>query len=157
MSCESDGSGVTDENSARTLDHCFKRMREADIDSLSGWVSVNVIKKIRQLTDKGHHGPFAMNISAKNLTDSHLVDKLQSFIDKENTVPELLEIEITKSALINYPQRAVQSKMRLDKLGVIIATDDSGTGDSSLSYLKQLPPNLLKIDCNFVKDMLLMN
>ena len=124
------------------------------IHPLSEWVLVNVIKKIRQLTDRGHHIPIAMNISARNLSDSHLVDKLQSLIVTENIAPELLEIEITESALINHPQRAVESLVQLDKLGVKIAIDDFGTGYSSLSYLKQLPLNILKIDRSFVKDML---
>ena len=124
------------------------------IHPLSEWVLVNVIKQIKQLTDRGHQVPVAMNISARNLSDSQLVDKLKNLLVTENIAPQLLEIEITESALINHPQRAVESLEKLDKLGVNIAIDDFGTGYSSLSYLKKLPLNTLKIDRSFVMDML---
>lgn len=63
-------------------------------------------------------------------------------------------IEITESALIDHPVRALQNLERLDKLGVSIATDNFGTGYSSLSCLKKLPLDTLKIDRNVVSEML---
>ena len=68
--------------------------------------------------------------------------------------PELLEIEITESALINNPQRSLQNLQRLEALGVSIAIDDFGTGYSSLRTLKELPIDTLKIDRSFVGDMI---
>ena len=124
------------------------------IHPLTEWVAGNVVAQLKELHKKGHHIPIAMNISARNLTDSQLIDKLENLIVTENIDPQLLEIEITESALINHPQRAVENLDKLDRLGIQIAIDDFGTGYSSLSYLKKLPLNTLKIDRSFVKDML---
>ena len=124
------------------------------IHPLSEWVLNNSVSQIKRSLANGCPVPVAMNISARNLTDSQLVDKLEILIAKENIDPQLLEIELTESALINHPQRAVENLKKLDELGVHIAIDDFGTGYSSLSYLKKLPLNTLKIDRSFVKDML---
>ena len=124
------------------------------IHPLSDWVLQSVVKQIRKLVDMGYYVPIAMNVSARNLTDSQLIDKLQNLLTSENIDAKLLEIEITESALINHPQRAVENLERLDKLGIHLAIDDFGTGYSSLSYLKKLPLNTLKIDRSFVKDLL---
>ena len=125
------------------------------IHPLSEWVLVNSVSQIKRFLAGGYSVPIAMNISARNLTDSRLIDKLGTLIIEENIDPELLEIEITESALINHPQRAVENLNKLDLLGVHIAIDDFGTGYSSLSYLKKLPLSTLKIDRSFVKDMLI--
>ena len=124
------------------------------IHPLSEWVLINSVSQIKRSLANGCPVPVAMNISARNLTDSQLVDKLEVLMAKENIDPQLLEIELTESALINHPQRAVENLKKLDELGVHIAIDDFGTGYSSLSYLKKLPLNTLKIDRSFVKDML---
>ena len=112
------------------------------IHPLSEWVLNNSVSQIKRSLANGCPVPVAMNISARNLTDSQLVDKLEILIAKENIDPQLLEIELTESALINHPQRAVENLKKLDELGVHIAIDDFGTGYSSLSYLKKLPLNL---------------
>lgn len=124
------------------------------IHPLSEWVLVSVIGQIKHMLSRGFDVPVAMNLSARNLTDSRLVDKIHSLLSSENIAPRLLEIELTESALINHPQRAVENLENLDKLGVSIAIDDFGTGYSSLSYLKKLPLDTLKIDRSFVIDML---
>ena len=124
------------------------------IHPLSDWVLVNVIKQIQHLQSTGREIPIAMNISARNLSESLLVDRVESLLSSEGIEPSLLEVEITESALINLPHRALLNLDRLDKLGVSIAIDDFGTGYSSLSYLKKLPVDTLKIDRSFVKDML---
>lgn len=124
------------------------------IHPLTDWVLVAVINEIKQHQANQRNFPIAMNISARNLTDSLLVDRIEYLLNSENIAAELLEIEITESALINHPQRALINLNRLHKLGVRIAIDDFGTGYSSLSYLKKLPVNTLKIDRSFVTDML---
>ena len=124
------------------------------IHPLSEWVLSDVVKQIKKMVSKGYHVPVAMNVSTRNLTDSQLVDKLKDLITVENIDPQLLEVEITESALINHPQRTVENLAKLDRLGVHIAIDDFGTGYSSLSYLKKLPVDTLKIDRSFVTDML---
>jgi EAL domain-containing protein (putative c-di-GMP-specific phosphodiesterase class I) len=65
----------------------------------------------------------------------------------------LFELEITESALMADPERALGTLNKISELGVSISVDDFGTGFSSLVYLRQLPIDTLKIDIMFVKNM----
>ena len=96
----------------------------------------------------------AINLSARHLQDEHLAGKIADTMRQWGVVPELLEFEITESALMANPLRAMETLTQLDEMGVGLAIDDFGTGYSSLIYLKQLPVDEIKIDKSFVIDML---
>jgi EAL domain-containing protein (putative c-di-GMP-specific phosphodiesterase class I) len=66
---------------------------------------------------------------------------------------DLLEVELTESALMTDPTRGAEVLARLHQMGVRIAIDDFGTGYSSLTYLKRLPVDEIKIDKSFVMNM----
>ena len=110
--------------------------------------------RLNRFASNGYRVPVAINLSARNLADTHLFDVIEDRVNEEEICPKCLEVEITESALINNPQRAIDNLNRLEKLGVSIAIDDFGTGYSSLSLLKELPLDTLKIDRSFVNDML---
>ncbi len=96
----------------------------------------------------------AVNISARDLLDFHLPDEVRELLDRWQVDPELLELEITeKSALSDIP-RARSILAQLSELGVKLAIDDYGTGNSSLAYFRRLPLDVLKIDRSFVMRML---
>src|SRR5690606_29672092 len=121
---------------------------------LSQWVVRNALEHIRDWLQIGIQIPVAVNLSARNLTDRQCPQRIADLL-KEYEVPHhLLEIEITESALISDPKRAMQVVDQLHELGLKLAIDDFGTGYSSLSYLKRLPISTLKIGRSFVKDML---
>ena len=124
------------------------------IHPLSAWVVKESVKQILSMQSKGYYLPIAINVSARNLTDSQLVDTIEQALKAKNLNPHYLEIEITESALINNPVRAARNLERLSKLGISIAVDDFGTGYSSLSHFKNLPLDTLKIDRSFVSEML---
>ncbi len=124
------------------------------IHPLSEWVVNKAIDQVLHLSEAGHWLPVAINLSARNLPDGHLVDLIESRVHSDGMAPGLLEVEITESALINNPQRALANLNRLRSLGVSIAIDDFGTGYSSLQLLKQLPLDTLKVDRSFVSEML---
>src|SRR3569833_393691 len=96
----------------------------------------------------------AINLSARHLQDEHLAGKIADTMRQWGVVPELLEFEITESALMANPLRAMETLTQLDEMGVGLAIDDFGSGYSSLIYLKQLPVDEIKIDKSFVIDML---
>lgn len=95
----------------------------------------------------------AVNFSSRQFQEEALVSVIEKALQKRNIAPNHLQIEITESVLIDYKDRAIQSMLRLQKLGISIAIDDFGTGYSSLSYLAVLPIDKLKIDKSFVTDL----
>jgi diguanylate cyclase (GGDEF)-like protein/PAS domain S-box-containing protein len=92
----------------------------------------------------------AINLSMRNLQDPTLADTIAGLLEQW---PARLDVEITESALMADPERALATLSALSDLGVRIAIDDFGTGYSSLAYLKRLPVDVLKIDRSFVRDL----
>jgi diguanylate cyclase (GGDEF)-like protein len=95
----------------------------------------------------------AVNLSARQLSDPELFDKVAALLARHRLPAEVLELEITESAVMSDTQQAIASMQQLRELGVHLALDDFGTGYSSLSYLKQLPLHTLKIDRAFVRAL----
>ena len=94
-----------------------------------------------------------VNLSARNLLDVHLPDTVGDLLTRWEVPPSLLELEITESAILADPIRAMNILSRLHGMGLKLAIDDFGTGYSSLAYLKRLPVDELKIDKSFVQGM----
>lgn len=93
----------------------------------------------------------AVNISAKLLTDKSFTAALAQLVARAGISPALLTFEVTESAAMTDPAAAIAALREFSQLGVGISMDDYGTGQSTLSYLKQLPLNELKIDRSFVQ------
>jgi diguanylate cyclase (GGDEF)-like protein/PAS domain S-box-containing protein len=96
----------------------------------------------------------AINLSAHHLQDEQLANKVESAMRQWDVPSELLEFEITESAIMANPLRAMNTLTQLSRMGIGLSIDDFGTGYSSLIYLKQLPVDEIKIDKSFVIDML---
>lgn len=90
--------------------------------------------------------PVAINISAKQLYDSAIVEYIKKSLEKYNLEANLLEMEITESVLIENPTHTIELLNKLREMGIVIALDDFGTGYSSLSYLTYMPVDKVKID-----------
>lgn len=111
-------------------------------------------QQIRQWRDRELlPGPIAINVAALQIERSDYVQSLTRCLQRHELSPELLEVEITESLLMESQQHACEVLARLQALGVATAVDDFGTGYSSLAYLKALPINHLKIDRAFIKDL----
>ncbi|MFX8389457.1 EAL domain-containing protein, partial [Acinetobacter baumannii] len=85
-----------------------------------------------------------------DLLDQDLPGKLERLVQARGVDPTTLCLEITESAIMDDPQRALQTLERLHGMGLRLSIDDFGTGYSSLAYLKRLPVDELKIDKSFV-------
>ncbi|MDX3774336.1 EAL domain-containing protein [Chromatiaceae bacterium AAb-1] len=122
------------------------------INQMGDWVLQQVCQ---QLADWGNRAiPVAVNISAIQLSDQYFLPRLQSILQKTGIAPELLELELTESCLIQeQADYTLQLLTQLRRLGVRLSIDDFGTGYSSLSYLRHLPINSLKIDRSFVSSL----
>jgi len=95
----------------------------------------------------------AVNLSARNLLDSELPDDVAHLLDTWHVEPSLLKLEITENTIMADPPKALEVLTKLRDLGVGLSIDDFGIGYSSLSYLRKLPVDELKIDRSFVMNM----
>ena len=93
----------------------------------------------------------AVNISAKLLTEPAFLGRLQALITASGINPQWLTLEVTESAAMHDPDVAAAALRSFRDMGIAISMDDYGTGQSTLSYLKQLPLSELKIDRSFVQ------
>jgi diguanylate cyclase (GGDEF)-like protein/PAS domain S-box-containing protein len=124
------------------------------IHPLSSWVLGTAIRQCHAWQDAGLDVPVAVNLSVRSLHDQQLVELIACLLRTSNVSPSRLGIEITESAVMTDPERALGIVSRLHAMGVRISIDDFGTGYSSLAYLKHLPVNEVKIDQSFVFNML---
>lgn len=120
---------------------------------LTGWMLEEVTRTARQLTDQGLQLKLSVNLSTRDLMDQALPERFADLITRHGVPPGSLVLEITESAIMDDPQRALLTLNRLHGMGLRLSIDDFGTGYSSLAYLKSLPVDELKIDRSFVKAM----
>jgi diguanylate cyclase (GGDEF)-like protein/PAS domain S-box-containing protein len=95
-----------------------------------------------------------VNISARQLHDESLVDKVRATLRSTGFDPRALELEITETAAMRDARQTARVLGALRSMGVRVALDDFGTGYSSLSHLVRLPISTVKIDRSFVRDLL---
>jgi diguanylate cyclase (GGDEF)-like protein len=124
------------------------------IRPLTAYVLDEALERCRAWQDDGLELAVAVNLSVRNLTEEDLPGRVCDALERHDVRPGLLELEITESALMSDLVPARERLLELHGLGVRLAVDDFGTGMSSLSYLKELPVDVLKIDKSFVTDML---
>ncbi len=123
------------------------------IKPLTEWMLVAVLGLNRDWAAQGCALPIAVNLSARNLRDEDLLDRIRHLLSSFQTAPGLLELEITESTLMEDAPFALAVLHDLRTLGIPLHIDDFGTGYSSLSYLQRLPVECIKIDQSFVRDM----
>ncbi|HRE18836.1 MAG TPA: EAL domain-containing protein, partial [Rhodocyclaceae bacterium] len=121
---------------------------------LTRWVIAQAITQGAAWLAAGHRIKMAVNISVRNLLDDQLEQHIANCLQTSGLPADLLELEVTESALMTHPAQAMALLHSLRALGISIAIDDFGTGYSSLAYLARLPVTTLKVDQAFVKDML---
>jgi len=95
----------------------------------------------------------AVNLSPRQFADPNLLVDVGAALEKSGMPPELLELEITESMLMQNVEHAVQVLTAIKSLGITLAVDDFGTGYSSMSLVKKFPIDVLKIDRSFVRDI----
>jgi diguanylate cyclase (GGDEF)-like protein len=100
------------------------------------------------------HIPIAVNLSSRDVSTLRLSTILPGILDAEGVSSEALGLEVTESSLLPNPQDSIAELRRLRALGFELFVDDFGTGFSSLSYLVDLPVQVLKIDYGFTSRMM---
>ncbi|WP_179957823.1 sensor domain-containing protein [Exilibacterium tricleocarpae] len=124
------------------------------IKVLGAWVLRRACQQL--VTWERHHqrvGRLAVNISARQFVEGHILQTLRDVVDRTGVDPTHLELELTESALMQDHRYSVEVLEAIKSLGVRVAIDDFGSGYSSLNYLKKFPIDAIKIDQAFVKGL----
>ncbi|MCS5710017.1 EAL domain-containing protein [Candidatus Berkiella aquae] len=103
------------------------------------------------------HFLFSVNLSIKDLQQGDFVAELAEMIYEQKVNPNRFQLEITESIFAHNTQEIIDKLYQLKQLGFKIAMDDFGTGYSCLSYLRDLPIDVIKIDQSFVQAISLQN
>lgn len=114
---------------------------EHALDQLAAWQAAGLVLTL------------SINISAANLMEPDLIQRIQLALLARKLRPEQLEIELTESAMMAQPEKSLAMLRELAAAGIALAIDDFGTGHSSLAYLQQVPAQVVKIDQAFVRGL----
>jgi diguanylate cyclase (GGDEF)-like protein len=124
------------------------------ITPLTQWVLEAAFRERHRWHEAKFEQPLAVNLSARDLHDPRLVDRVRGLIETWGTREGWMQFELTESALMLEPATVIETLGRLRDLGIELMIDDYGTGYSSLRYLQQMPVSSIKIDQSFVRRMI---
>ncbi len=133
-------------------------MHLAEITSLilpiGVWTLRTACAQIKKWQEEGHpHLSVAVNLSARQFSQPEVVEHVKRALRETGLSARSLDLEITESHAMANAEATIHTLRELKALGVRISIDDFGIGYSSLSYLKRLPIDTLKIDQSFVRDI----
>jgi diguanylate cyclase (GGDEF)-like protein len=123
------------------------------IKPLTKWVLKTALRQYEEWYRTGLILSMSINVSAISIQDPEFPDQMASMLEDFDVPISQIELEITETAVMSEPVRAVECIRKLSALGFQVAIDDFGTGYSSMAYLKELLVAKIKIDKSFVKDM----
>jgi diguanylate cyclase (GGDEF)-like protein len=121
------------------------------IKSLTNWIIESACQFVSQsnLQDVA----VGINLSMIDLHDHRLPERIGSYLEQYQVKPAQIVIEITEGQIMQEPERVIEVLSHLGVMGLSLSIDDFGTGQASLTYLKELPVEKLKIDQSFVRDI----
>jgi len=122
------------------------------INEIGAWVMFNAARQIMS-DSKNDELWLSVNVSARQFRIDDFIDVIDDVLKKSGLQPNRLKIEITEGLLLSDDFDVLAKFKQIKKLGVRIAIDDFGTGYSALSYLKKFPVDTLKIDREFIMDI----
>ncbi|TVP51293.1 MAG: phosphodiesterase [Halomonas sp.] len=124
------------------------------IISLGRWIMYRVCQDAAIMHATSHRAlPVAVNISSLQFRRAGFLEDVQHALTASGLPAKFLELEVTESVLLDGAEQAIELVNKLKAMGINVALDDFGTGFSSLSYLRDLPINKVKLDRAFIKDI----
>lgn len=123
------------------------------IQLLTCWVVRSALEQLTRWNRRLPHLSMAINLSMRNVHDQSCMETVVETMKTVGVDPGVVEFELTETAIMTDPERALAALGRITSSGARLALDDFGTGYASLAYLKRLPLNVIKIDRSFVADV----
>lgn len=118
------------------------------------WVMKAAMTQLAQWYKNGlTPGILALNLSMRQLQKEDFIDTIKNLLNETGCQPQWLEFEVTEGQIMDDFNTSIQILRQIKSLGISLAIDDFGIGYSSLSQLKRLPINKLKIDRSFIRDI----
>ncbi|MDJ0881428.1 MAG: EAL domain-containing protein [Gammaproteobacteria bacterium] len=121
------------------------------IKPLTNWIIESACKQLQLLSHPSIK--IAVNLSMIDLHDEQLPERVHHILQNYGVMPRQILIEITEGQIMQEPEQVIAILHRLSAMGIALLIDDFGTGQASLTYLRKLPVEKIKIDQSFVKDM----
>ncbi|MDX1817712.1 MAG: EAL domain-containing protein [Marinobacter sp.] len=125
------------------------------IVDIGQWVLDQACWQVARWAKDGQPLRMAVNLSAVQLAQDTIVEDVLNTLERHHIPAGRLELEVTETSFMTNLSDAVEKLHALHRAGISIAVDDFGTGYSSLTYLKQMPVQHLKIDKQFIRDLLI--
>ncbi|WP_198343102.1 EAL domain-containing protein [Oleiphilus messinensis] len=123
------------------------------IKPLTQWVLNRSLEARHHLATRGFDLSVSINISTNNLRESDFTEEIYKTLERTNTPPEKVTLELTETSMMHDPVKALNALEKLHQIGVRVSIDDFGTGYSSLSYIKRVPAQEIKIDKSLILDL----
>ncbi len=123
------------------------------IGTVGQWVIDEACRQVRAWDEQGLRLRVAVNLSAQQLRQDDLVQRVRQSFEAHRVDASLFTFEITESVAMEDTQATMRAFAQLARAGVSLSIDDFGTGHSSLAYLRTLPARQLKIDRSFIADL----
>jgi len=112
-----------------------------------------VMMDMRKWIAKGLQVQTAINVSPQDINNENFLEILYSALEVYSVPPNLIELEVTETALVENSKAFAQKLLQVKKMGISIAIDDFGSGYANFINLKNFPFETIKIDQSFVRDM----
>jgi EAL domain-containing protein (putative c-di-GMP-specific phosphodiesterase class I)/GGDEF domain-containing protein len=123
------------------------------IHSLTQWVVQHALTLQKTLSKSGFDLNMSINISALDLRNPGFIEFIEENLATNHIEPSSVTFELTETAMMTHPEKSLLMLENLHQIGVRISIDDFGSGYSSLSYIKRLPTDEIKIDKSLVFDL----
>ncbi len=127
--------------------------RTALVRPLTEWVIAAVLAQVAHWRRRGIALPVSINISMLDLGTGDFADRVAAMLDRHGVRADWIDFEVTESALMTDRAEVDRQLHRLRHLGIAVEIDDFGTGQSALSYLKDIPATAVKIDQRFIRSI----
>jgi diguanylate cyclase len=124
------------------------------LDAIGEWVLHEACRQAKAWQEAGlPRLRVAVNLAPSQFRLTNLVEQIRRALDAAQLDPQLLEVELTESAVMSDAEESILILEAISSMGVLVSVDDFGTGYSSMSYLRRFPIDKLKIDRCFVEEM----